>query len=145
MSDKFVEYSGKRFPLDEGMTLDDAKDVMARHFPELAEPKVETKKEGALTVYVFSKQVGRKGAKRRRINAIIRIISSLNGIKLHPTIEAEIVRLALSTSEMPETDRSADQIREAAVDLGHEARTVRQIGDALLSLPPAGTPSGSIL
>ena len=46
MSDKFVEYGGKRFSLDEGMTLDDAKDVMARHFPELAEPKVETKKEG---------------------------------------------------------------------------------------------------
>ena len=45
MTEKFVEYGGKRFPLDEGMTLDEAKDVMARHFPELAEPKVETKAE----------------------------------------------------------------------------------------------------
>ena len=32
MSDKFVEYSGKRFPLDEGMTLDDADEQDLRFY-----------------------------------------------------------------------------------------------------------------
>jgi hypothetical protein len=44
------------------MTLDQAKQVMARHFPELAQPKVETKQNGDKTYYVFTKQAGRKSA-----------------------------------------------------------------------------------
>lgn len=59
--EKFVQYGDKQFPMGD-MTLDAAKAVMARHFPELAEPKIDTQKTGDKTVYVFTKQAGRKGA-----------------------------------------------------------------------------------
>ena len=60
---KFIQYGNKTLTMPEGMTLEQAKQLMARHFPELAEnPKVDTKKEGDDTTYIFSKQAGRKGA-----------------------------------------------------------------------------------
>ena len=44
---KFIQYGNKTLTMPEGMTLEQAKQLMARHFPELAEnPKVDTKKEG---------------------------------------------------------------------------------------------------
>ena len=63
MSDKrFAQYGGKKMPMPEGMTLEQLKGQMARFFPELANPKVETQKDGDATVWVFSKQAGTKGA-----------------------------------------------------------------------------------
>ena len=59
---RFIKYGNQTMPMPDGMTLDQAKAIMARHFPELAEnPKIETKKDGDKTTYVFSKQAGRKG------------------------------------------------------------------------------------
>jgi len=60
-SGKFVKYGDKKMPVEDGLTLDQIKAIMARHFPELANPRVETRKEGEATVYVFSKQAGQKG------------------------------------------------------------------------------------
>jgi hypothetical protein len=57
-----VEYGGKRFPVPDGMTQEQVKAQMARFFPELAHPKIENKKDGEATVWVFSKQAGTKGA-----------------------------------------------------------------------------------
>ena len=52
---KFIQYGNKTLTMPEGMTLEQAKQLMARHFPELAEnPKVDTKKEGDDTTYIFS-------------------------------------------------------------------------------------------
>ncbi len=59
---RFVEYGGKRFPVPDGITQDAVKAQMARFFPELANPKIESKKDGDATVWVFSKQAGTKGA-----------------------------------------------------------------------------------
>ena len=58
---KKVRYGGQTIDLPAGMTLEDAKQQMARFFPELSEAKVETKKDGDVTTYTFSKQAGRKG------------------------------------------------------------------------------------
>jgi len=55
-----IRYGDKEFPLGE-LTLEQAKELMARHFPELANPKVDTKTEGSQTVHTFSKQAGTKG------------------------------------------------------------------------------------
>jgi hypothetical protein len=61
-ANRWIKYGDKTMPMPEHMKLEDAKAVMARHFPELAEnPKIETKKDGDKTTYVFSKQAGRKG------------------------------------------------------------------------------------
>ena len=44
------------------LTLEQAKTLMARHFPELADPQVDRKedKSGNVT-YTFTKKAGRKG------------------------------------------------------------------------------------
>ena len=62
MSDqRFIQYGNQTLEMEPGMTLDQGKQVMARHFPELAQPKVETKEKNGKTYYVFTKQAGRKG------------------------------------------------------------------------------------
>lgn len=58
---EYAEYGGKRFPFN-GATLEQVKTVMARFFPELAEPKIEKKQDGPDAIHVFTKQAGRKGA-----------------------------------------------------------------------------------
>ena len=40
---KHIVYGDKRLEMPDGMTLEQAKAQMARFFPELAEPNVETK------------------------------------------------------------------------------------------------------
>ena len=58
---RFFKYGGQTGQVDDDLTLEDVKSQMARFFPELSEPKVETVKKDDVTTYVFSKQAGRKG------------------------------------------------------------------------------------
>ncbi len=150
MAMKFVEYRGKRFPLDEGMTLDDAKDVMARHFPELAEPSIATRKEGAITVYIFSKQVGRKGATSRRparrkfapspAGDLLRRISRMRPSRrlTRPIMDFAVTGHGLE--HLP-----SDALRAIAGNLAPEAGLVKEQGDALLGVQTNATPTGSVL
>ncbi len=147
MSDKFVEYGGKRFPLDAGMTLEQAKDVMARHFPELAEPKVETKKEGEVTVYVFTKQAGRKGRGRKpRATPLQRALANLLALKPCAP-QPDLVRLCV-TGELGDTASdvvSYQTFQSLARDFELQSAQARQIAAALLDLPTTRVASGSIL
>ena len=59
---KKIKYGGQTIDLPADMSLEDAKAQMARFFPELSEPKIETVKKDDVTTYVFSKQAGTKGA-----------------------------------------------------------------------------------
>lgn len=59
---QFIRYGDKELAMDAGMTLAQAKALMARHFPELSDPKVETATTDGRTVHTFTKQAGRKGA-----------------------------------------------------------------------------------
>ena len=80
---KFIQYGNKTLTMPEGMTLEQAKQLMARHFPELAEnPKVDTKKEGDDTTYIFSKQAGRKGATDEIIDQMTAVDRDGNPIPL---------------------------------------------------------------
>ncbi len=57
----FIKYGDRTMPMGD-LTLEQAKITMARHFPELAEPKVEKSEEkNGDVVYTFTKQAGRKG------------------------------------------------------------------------------------
>ena len=58
---KKIKYGDKTIDMPDAMTLDQAKEQMARFFPELSEPAVETKKDGETTTDVFTKKAGRKG------------------------------------------------------------------------------------
>ena len=69
---KFIQYGNKTLTMPEGMTLEQAKQLMARHFPELAEnPKVDTKKEGDDTTYILLQQFS-AGANVRHMRPCIR-------------------------------------------------------------------------
>jgi len=58
---KKIKYGDKTIDMPDTMSLEQAKEQMARFFPELSEPAVETKKDGDNVTYVFSKKAGRKG------------------------------------------------------------------------------------
>lgn len=92
---KFAKYGDKKMDLGD-LSLDKAKEIMARFFPELAEPKIETKKEGEDTIYVFTKQAGRKGAGR---NPVRRITARL--AKLKPTTVVPQSATAYSSGQVP--------------------------------------------
>lgn len=135
---RWIEYGGKRFPLESGLTLEQAKAIMARHFPELADPAVTTKKDGESTVYVFGKKAGHKGA---RLDSVVRRLSKL---KPAAPVLAQWLRL-IKDSDLPSDAPSADRVRDAATDLESEAQAARRIGDVLLGLPSAARPGASIL
>jgi PRTRC genetic system protein C len=61
--EKLIKYGDRTMPLEPGMTLEQAKELMARHFPELADPAIATKKDEktGTTTYTFSKKAGHKG------------------------------------------------------------------------------------
>ena len=139
---RYVEYGSKRFPLESGLTLEQAKAIMGRHFPELADPAVTTKKDGESTVYVFGKKAGHKGS---RLASVVKRLSRLKPATLIPV---QWLRLAEDPDLVPVSQPvtlGADRVRDAARDLESEAQAVRKIGDALLSLPSAAQPGASIL
>ena len=128
---KFIQYGNKTLTMPEGMTLEQAKQLMARHFPELAEnPKVDTKKEGDDTTYIFSKQAGRKGATDAQ-----RAARRLQRLKTIDNVPAEIERVD------PEHIALAPRVYD---DLSAEIQAVQRVAAQLVQLAPQGE-TGSIL
>lgn len=156
---RFVAYGDKRFSMTDDMTLDQAKDIMARHFPELADPQIDTRKEDAGTVYVFSKKAGRKGARnggaRAGAGPVQVAIRRLLRAKPAPVPDAlASVALAIfgaSAENAPGAfERAADALQGANIDAQvAEAERVDAIRQALLDAPSAmpadGAGSGPIL
>lgn len=59
----YIKYGDRK--LDMGaLTLEQAKQLMARHFPELADPEVNKEDKNGDTTYTFTKKAGRKGSDR---------------------------------------------------------------------------------
>ena len=61
-----IKYGDRELDMGD-LTLEQAKSLMARHFPELADPEVkkDEKKNGDVT-YTFTKKAGRKGCPGRK-------------------------------------------------------------------------------
>ena len=55
-----IKYGDRELDMGD-LTLQQAKDLMARHFPELADPQVDRKDTKDGTTYTFTKKAGRKG------------------------------------------------------------------------------------
>lgn len=128
---KFIQYGNKTLTMPEGMTLEQAKQLMARHFPELAEnPKVDTKKEGDDTTYIFSKQAGRKGATDAQ-----RAARRLQRLKAIDNVPPEIERVD------PEHIALAPRVYD---ELSAEIQAVQRVAAQLVQLAPQGE-TGSIL
>ena len=129
---KFIKYGDKTLTMPEHMTLEQAKQLMARHFPELAEnPKIETVKQDDDTTYVFSKQAGRKGASDAQ-----RAAKRLHNIKPIENVPAEIERVDMQHVK-PVDSRVYDAL---AVEIQAAQRAVQH----LAQLAPQGEP-GSVL
>lgn len=117
--EKYIRYSNRLMPMG-GMTMDEAKKMMARHFAELGEnPKVEKKDENGKTVYVFSKQAGKKGAKTAQKNSpVARIRAQLAALEPAPVIPADA--LSFLTTSAVTVDSAIDPL-QVADDLDREA------------------------
>lgn len=123
---KVIEYGGRKIPIPDDMTQEQAKDQMARFFPELADPKIESKKDGDKTVWVFSKKAGTKGAPTHAD-----LVKRLAGLKTTPLAPAWLVDAALGR---PGKLGSFDK---AAKALLAEARQVNALKHSLDRLAPA--------
>ena len=136
---KFVKYGDRTMPVEADLTLEAIKELMARHFPELADPSIETKKTDDKTTYVFSKKAGHKG------NATMRaLIAAINQHCIAEMIAPANVLRAAETGELDE-DTNLMALRAAMSTLRDEANAVRAVANALIAAPAHGTPTGSVL
>ncbi len=138
---KYAKYGDKKMDLGD-LSLDKAKEIMARFFPELAEPKIETKKEGEDTIYVFSKQAGRKGSDAQftpgpwRVSP--KIISVLVGDESDPEIVAllggsEDVMMVANRADTGEAEALANaRLIAAAPDLFNACVLLEQFAKRVL-------------
>lgn len=137
---KSIRYGNQTMPMPDGMTLDQAKAIMARHFPELAEnPKIETKKDGDHTTYVFSKQAGRKGApsKTRAAHPNHKVIKHLNKLKPAPIVPSSTLKYVRA---------DATYLNHADEDaLNAEITRVTEARAALRALAPSLPPTSEAL
>jgi len=131
-----IRYGDKEFALDAGMTIDQAKSIMARHFPELADPEVTTKKEGDATTYTFTKKAGRKGAQTD--------IDALLAIPATAVLPADILRIATALlrndADAPDVDT-----RVSVEGLHQTVREVQRLSCALADMMPSIQPTGGML
>lgn len=141
---KFIEYGGRRIPVPADMTQEQAKGQMARFYPELADPKVESKKDGDKTVWVFSKKAGTKGNGRRwAAKGVAAVAAQLARVKETPVApdwlvavaKGEITPAILARLEGRGPRRQG--LESAISQIYSEGQAVVTLRGALQQLPPA--------
>jgi len=148
---RFVAYGDKRFSMTDDMTLDQAKDIMARHFPELADPQIDTRKEDAGTVYVFSKKAGRKGTRSSPVQTARRRLLRAKPAPV-PDALSDVALAIFGASAWTAAEnapgafeRAADALQGANIDAQiAEAERVDAIRQALLDAPSAMPADGAV-
>ncbi len=121
-------YGDKEFELDAGMTIDQAKSIMARHFPELADPEIKTEKKGDVTTYTFSKRAGRKGADR---------VDVLLSIPPAPVLPDDVVQFAGVLLRDDITPQDTEHLHELASRLREDSHEAQRLAAALANLKPS--------
>lgn len=147
---KYVQYGDRRMPLEDGMTKEQAKEILQRFFPELGDPAIETKKEGEDVVYIFTKRAGRKGRggprSARRSRVLTRLSHVLARLDPAPPIPPWAIHAAetfdVSILSNPALERQAEQL---AAGLAAEAARVRTTVSALRDVPSVPSESVSLL
>jgi PRTRC genetic system protein C len=135
-SKRTIKYGDKEFALDDGMTIDQAKSIMARHFPELADPEVKTGQTGDATTYTFTKKAGRKGAQAD--------VDALLAIPATAVLPDDILRIA--TALLGDDAETSDADGRTSVEGLHQTvREVRRVTAALADMMPSVQPAGGML
>ncbi len=139
---RLIKYGDKELPLEEGITLEQAKELMRRHFPELADPKVDTQSKGGKTVYVFSKKAGTKGADPDA-TAIRQRLERVKATPMDPRLVNLATTAACSISRDVEKSLKLLGLHRASTE---EIERVERMRKDLADLPVApGVQRGSIL
>lgn len=126
MTKQFVKYGEKTMELPASMTLAQAKQQMARFFPELADPEVKTEKKGEDTIHTFSKKAGRKGA-----DALATLTQRLTRVRETPVADPAVIAVALQAGDGAGVDL------DAALDqMANDGRAVQQWREDTAALPP---------
>lgn len=126
MSKQFVKYGEKTMELPASMTLTQAKQQMARFFPELADPEVKTEKKGEDTIHTFSKKAGRKGT-----DTLTTLTRRLRRVRETPVAAPAVIAVALQAAS------DADVDLETTLDaMQSEARAVREWRETAQQMPP---------
>jgi len=145
---RFIQYGDRKMPLEAGVTLEQAKELMARYFPELADPKVETKNQREGTVYVFSKKAGHKGA-ATLLAQVAQKLARARETEIVPGPARQAVaddpRLLERDDDPWRDPYEEDPLAAIARGLRDDAAAVRSAASGLLDLPAAQVPTGSVL
>lgn len=141
---RLVKYGDRTMDVPAEMTLDQLREVMSRHFPELADPQIDTQRKGDKTVYVFSKKAGRKGGGDSGSD-IGRIVERVRALPPDPALgRAGEIAIALWRGDDVDA-KAAVSIDGLARSLFEEGAHVQDLVVGLEHLPSAQRPSGSIL
>jgi hypothetical protein len=140
-----IRYGDKEFPLGT-MTVDQAKEIMARHFPELANPKIEKKAEGDKTVHVFSKQAGTKGGDGATVAATLIAVAEFVPFSPDMRKTAQAIQSGEALDYVALSWLDEDEIRLIGNCVGVETTAAEGIAKRLLALPSAWAPvAGGLL
>lgn len=130
---KWISYGDKKFPMD-GYTLNQAKQIMARHFPELADPEVKTEKSGDDTIYTFTKKAGRKGISKNALTSNVqRALRQVKPAPIPPSLVAAAIQrtagkdaafdhllINVQMAECAAIDQLHDRLRDMPADVAGE-------------------------
>lgn len=140
----YIKYGNQTIPMPEGMTLDQAKEQMARFFPELAEPKIDTAKKGDDTTYTFSKRAGTKGLVAAATGEQLQAIRALNAMRHRPIMPGWALRLCAgrTTAHKPEQlTRLVESLSAEAAEVGRARSALEQVAPAWLASADSGADS----
>lgn len=131
---RFVKYGDRKMAIEDGLSLAQIKSIMARHFPELADPEVKTDTKGDETVYTFTKKAGKKGARTPHARALAGLLV------LEPSPVVPDLAVQYSTGTMP-----AVMSPVSGDDLTRLAEHVATTRQALLTIRPLPAGDGELL
>lgn len=142
---KWISYGDKKFPMD-GYTLDQAKQIMARHFPELADPDVKTEKSGDDTIYTFTKKAGRKGCALRLLKGAKRTVPTSDIQRALRQVKPAHIPPALISVALARVDNTHAEFDGHEIEaLRAEAAAVDALHDRLRDIAPAVALDGEAL
>lgn len=138
-----IRYGDKEFPL-EGMTIEQAKEIMARHFPELASPRVEKKLEGDKTIHIFSKQAGTKGLSESA-RAAQEVLGAVIEFQPIPQIMLDSVQAFEEGQPIDLPGFDENEVMGMASVIENERNAARNAADRLLLVSPNWSDTGGLL
>jgi hypothetical protein len=140
----YIQYGNQTIPMPDGMTLEQAKEQMARFFPELAEPKIDTNKKGDDTTYVFSKRAGTKGVIAATTGKHLQALRALQALRPQPILPTWAFHLCAGEAGGGHAvAHKPEQLTQLVDALDAEAREVGRAREALEQLAPAWPASAS--